>query len=330
VLDERIVAQRLALIKYMAHQADAQMQAPVPMSSIALLLLHDAIELFLVLACDRLNIPSEKLLFDQYVTKVDERLRQDGKAELELRGWLGKLNKARVSLKHHGITPSAETLSEARLVANEFLLQNTKIIFGIEYESVSLLDIIQQELVRLYLTEAQLRVDREEFQESLAYCAVAFAELKKWFVRQISDFEYVISPFRGGVSDHSVPRWGLEFGDLDSFYRQMNKGLNEVSDALRVIGMGLDYRTYQLFERITPSVEKYGKQDYWHWHWASPITNLSLQHCNWAINYVLESSLSISTVTSAYPRVERQKGMHLQGDIQVFGVENEATSDASG
>lgn len=53
-----------------------------------------------------------------------------------------RLNKARVQLKHYGTSPSKLDIEAFRATVTNFFDENTPKIFGIDFSSVSLVDLV--------------------------------------------------------------------------------------------------------------------------------------------------------------------------------------------
>jgi len=66
-----------------------------------------------------------------------------------------KLNKIRVDLKHHGIIPSKLEIESCRYNTSTFLNENCIIIFDINFDDISLLDIIKFERPKEFLKQAK-------------------------------------------------------------------------------------------------------------------------------------------------------------------------------
>ena len=102
MLDQNVI-KRLALIKYFYKEAIEQSQRPEPLCSASILTFHDAIEFFLQLASEILDIGKNQLSFLEYWGILASKLPEGIPTQKES---MRRLNRARVALKHHGTSPS--------------------------------------------------------------------------------------------------------------------------------------------------------------------------------------------------------------------------------
>lgn len=103
MLDKSTVIKRLAFIKYLYKLAVDQSKRPEPLCSASILTFHDAIELFLQLASEHLNVGKQQPSFMEYWDLISQKLSNQ---ELTQKESMRRLNRARVALKHHGTLPS--------------------------------------------------------------------------------------------------------------------------------------------------------------------------------------------------------------------------------
>jgi hypothetical protein len=130
-------------------QGDRQLEEPEPLSSLALLSYHDAIELLLSLPAARSNLKRHDSFPDLW-DGVNRGLQSgDPPAQLPLKGPMTRtFNDARVTLKHKGIPAARQTCQECGRYAVRFLEDTTDLVFGVALRSVSLVDFIEEPRVR--------------------------------------------------------------------------------------------------------------------------------------------------------------------------------------
>lgn len=168
---------RLAFVRYLCRMAEENSRAPEPMASASLLLFHDAIELFLQLACEHLNAVRQGKKepdFMEYFAIVNKSLEPRGLAQTES---MRRLNKARVALKHHGIMPSRVDIDAFKVSSYSFFQENTPLVFGVAFDELSLADLIEDEKCREHLRQAEKNLVAEQFNDSLDNSGIAFAFL---------------------------------------------------------------------------------------------------------------------------------------------------------
>ena len=149
--------ERLAFIRYLFKLGLQHAQDPGPQSSVAILLFHDAVELFLELASQKLHAkPSDS--FMRYFSQLDEKLQPS--PPLPLRENMRHLNDARNALKHKGLRPDRSDLEHYSNIVIRFFEEVTPRIFEVDMDSVSLVTVVRCETARKYLYAENARLQR--------------------------------------------------------------------------------------------------------------------------------------------------------------------------
>jgi hypothetical protein len=256
MLDEQML-RKLAFVKYVYGLAVDQSREPDPQRAAALLTFHNAVEFWLRLASEKLGAPLDRnfmmhwSLFASLTPPID----------LTQKGPMSLLNDARANLKHHLALPSTLNLESYRATATDFFDENTPRVFGIPFDSVSLVEMVQCERARTLLREAQATLVNDQRKEALEKTALAFTALLDDYEDSVQDgFD---SPFRfdpQGPRIMSSPRFRdyslREFGSsVYQMFDGVGRSLSRLSQALRILALGIDYRRYVRFQRLTPRVE---------------------------------------------------------------------------
>lgn len=135
-------------------------------------LLQDALEIFLLTAAEHVNAKIEKKTdFVTYLDKIDDKIAPNN---LPFRARLIVLNKLRVGAKHDGIKPDTKEIESLALVVHEFLRASTQTVFAVDYMSINLISLIDDEKAKNLLTEANAEYQRGNFAETLVACRKAF------------------------------------------------------------------------------------------------------------------------------------------------------------
>jgi len=255
MLDESVV-RRLAFIKYLYKVAVEQSQRPEPLYSASILTFHDAIELFLQLACEHLDVSTkEQQSFLGYWDILAPKL-PDGIPTLKES--MKRLNRARVELKHHGILPSKLDIEAFRASATNFFEENTPPIFHIEFSEISLIELVRCEETKNNLKEAARLLKQNKIEESLDKVALAFAQL-------IDDYEsrkrgqFGRSPFFFGESLTFLNSFFMHIDrreKLSEFIDKVKESIEVLQNAVKILSLGIDYRRYVKFRLLTPIILK--------------------------------------------------------------------------
>ncbi|MDO9035799.1 MAG: hypothetical protein Q7U51_11420 [Methanoregula sp.] len=146
--------QRLAFIKYLHRLGDEQTKMSEPLCSISILSYHDSVELFLGLITDKLSITKTTPHFIDYWDLIGKK--SVPSYRLSHKNEMSRLNKNRVQLKHYGIYPSKLAIDEAKIFLNLFFEENTKLIFGLDYSQISLVDLVTFESTKNFRNNSLL------------------------------------------------------------------------------------------------------------------------------------------------------------------------------
>jgi hypothetical protein len=298
--------ERLAFVRYLVNVGRAQLDLPEPTAASALLTFHDAVELFLQLAAERLHLQIRfpKDHFVDYWPKLNDAGKPMPFAEA-----MKRLNDARVSLKHRGVLPRRSDLTDFGVIVPDFLRQATPLVFGIEIDAVSLSILVADPVARGELQDAERALSESRVSDALAACASSFDSVVTNYEQRARGEDY-ISPFKpsekhgGSWFNHYVigrrSNWhGNQSAEMDKLTEELKrefeslwKSFGEVQDALRILLLGLDYRRYVRFRALTPSV--------YHVH-ANPSRRLagtrdgSVADGQFCIEFVIESALRLQS-----------------------------------
>jgi hypothetical protein len=260
------VVERLGYIRFLHQEGIDQARRPHPMSSAAILSFHDAVELFYVLALDHKGVQVDpKTSFEGYWRELSKVV-----PNLSGRRGMERLNRVRVNLKHHGSIPGTQQVTDARTDVDAFLAANTQAVFGVDYDTVTMADVVPQEPVRTKIRAAAAAEAAGDRHEAMGLLAEAFDEL---FNPQY--YAYVQpSPLSFG----KTLTWPTRLRDDEvaavlTWLRGDSKGggsynprgladqigaTTDVAAAaqavLRVMTMGVDYPRYLRFEQLTPCI----------------------------------------------------------------------------
>lgn len=168
-LDKTIITKRLTYIKYLYQQGVEQSKLPEVIAGFALMQFHDCIEMFLLLVAENLGKKDyAKWSFMQYWTEI---------GTLTMRDAMNTMKQRRVSLKHHGSFPSHDDVVECSINVGTFLHENVQNQFGIDFDTISLVDLVSYESVRSPLSIAVQNMADGKLYDSLVQSRIAFSNL---------------------------------------------------------------------------------------------------------------------------------------------------------
>lgn len=138
-------------------------------------LLQDAAELALWAIVKSIGVSvKDQDGFVAILEKIDAQYRKiDGKAQIL------EVNKARISYKHYGLTPSSSDVPRLIEGTRFFLNENVKNFLQIDFNSISLADDILNPEIRDLLKEAERFRDSGNLEDSLVRASIAFQKIHR-------------------------------------------------------------------------------------------------------------------------------------------------------
>jgi hypothetical protein len=288
-LDESVI-RRLAFIKYLYRVAYEQSQRPEPICGASVLTFHDAMELFLQLASECFDAGKERPSIIEYWDLLSPKLPEGGLTQKEP---VRRLNRARVALKHHGNLPSKSDIEAFRATATNFFEENTRIIWDIEFNDVSLVELVKCEAANSNLREAEKLLQQEKIEESLGRAAIAFRLIMDEY-ESTKKGEFGFSPFFFGEDFTFTNSFfmGLHNDRLSKFVDQVIGTIEELRDALKILSLGIDYRRYVKFRLLTPELQRGADGNYEIREIRSSAKRVpSGEDARFCIDYVIESAI---------------------------------------
>lgn len=304
-LDPIEVVRRLAYIRYLHSLGIEQARLPDPMSSAALLMFHDAAESFLLTAGEHLGAPSI-YEFEKY-WDVLKPSKLAGGVELPVQQGMKRLNRQRTALKHHGSHPSPNTVELIEHDTATFLAAASQLVFGVDYEAVSMSSVIPQEAVRDLVLAADAANGSGDRVEAMIALVDAWEELfHPWPRTKAVDDS---SPLRFGPSiGRTLPEYEIaaylynENGsrrhtrgneDIGRQIAAVTDVVTALQDAARLTAIGVDYTEYLRFRALTPHRDDYmaGRRTY-----RTPSNYApSEENVTFCIQFVVTAALRLAT-----------------------------------
>ena len=284
------IIKRLSFIKSFYQFAREQSKLPPPQNFISVLMFHDSVELFLHLSAEYLDANLDNINFMKYFNRIDEKLENQN---LTQKAAINTLNKERVSLKHYNLYPNPDNIEMHRVNTQNFFNENCPVIFGIEFDEVSLLNLIQDEEVKETLEKAQNEFNDNQYKESLENIAIAFQILLENY--EENKKVYGRSPFDIGSDLEFDMAFRRNYPtELEGLY-SLEKTIQKIQDVLKIIILNLDYRKYLKFRLLTPDKVIYAKNVRFSTIWFSGRGEMDFkkEDVQYCINFVIESALKL-------------------------------------
>ncbi len=233
--------------------------------------------------------------FMQYWGALKHKLQESLPQEESMR----RLNKSRVDLKHYGILPSKLDIEGFRASASNFLQESTPLIFSIEFDSISLVDLVQSEEVRTTLREAKRKFDAGQTED-------ASEKIAQGFMQVINDYEdkkrseFGSSPFFFGEDLTFASSFARGIEDLHRFAEQVSRSFQAIQSGMKILSLGIDYRRYSRFRLLTPTVRQTSDGIY---HFYSTHTRkMTREEFEFCFEFVVSSALRLQEFDYEVPR----------------------------
>ena len=259
--------ERLAFIRMLYQQGMELSRLPEPLSASSVLTLHDASELFLVLAGEHLNASLDKQTqFMAYWKMLSPQKLSPG-VTLPSQQQMSRLNELRNALKHHGTLPSRAAIDQACADVTLFLEAATISVFGISFTDIDMAEVIPQAKARSKVKAASAAAAAGDLIDAMGELAETFdlltAEVpapgrRRRFgrfgetIRRTLREQQIRQVLTKPDGDKRGPAGGTMrlAGELD----QVFSAAQEMQDALRLMVIGIDYRQLDRFRRLTPRI----------------------------------------------------------------------------
>jgi hypothetical protein len=279
-----LTVQRLAYVRYLYQEGIEQSRQPSPLRARAIGSFHDAVENFIGLTAEQLGVELKpRMEFLQYWEVLKPEIELPGKTPMK------RLNDARIALKHNGTFPSDHQIEQAREALVDFFSTVTPKVFGVDFDSVDMTDLVTQPEVARYLREAQTHADIGDYSMACAGLSLAFKALLEHYV---GDTHRGRGPFAFGptLHWHDSPKIGHGEERRGQRLDKLSTIAGAVQEALRAITLGIDYQSLARFQITVPEVDSYadGSKRYVE---ATITRELAADDYDWARHFVIESAL---------------------------------------
>ena len=283
---DEAMARRMAFVRYLLDKAVVESEHPEPMCSAALLEMHDAVELFLQLACESRKVGQKRPEFMDYFDLLAPTLAGGALAEKE---GMRRLNKARVGLKHSGVHPSRREIEDLRSATLRFFDENTRLVFGVPLSDVSLSGFVEPLEVRSRLEEAQTELKEGNAAKALALAAMAFDQLVR--TRGVEYKERTGGGVRRRIGSGAT-RVLRECGrEVERLGEEIVGAIEELQEEARLGVLGFDEEQSARLSRLAPAIALTTSGKYVTEYWKGE-SEYSAEDAAWSIDFVARMALA--------------------------------------
>lgn len=286
--------QRLSFIKYLFSVGLDQSEKSEPLCGASILSFHDSVELFLRLSLERLNISTKtEPKFMEHFDIIDKELKE---ARLSQKESIRRLDRARADLKHLGIIPSKLDIESFRATTLAFFNENCPTIFQIEFDSISLIDLIMFKRTNELLKQAEINFYKGLLYECLQNLILSFDYLIRDYEESKKD-KFQGSPFFFGKPVTSFNSSHLWFSPEDrkfkDFVDKVTDSIDAIQTAIKILSFGIDYKKYVKYKSIVSPVHVGISESGRIVSYKHGEIKLSKDDLDFCINFIVESALKL-------------------------------------
>lgn len=241
--------EQLAVSKYLLQKGEKILSENSPVSSgLAISLFQDAVESIIWTIAKEVEAEVKgNVSFEQFWNIIPQAKKNTQHIELPLSAKMHELNKARVNFKHYGILPAQTEATKFSGYAAEFAQEAVLNFFRLNFENLSLVDILNEEDIRNHLKEAQSFLKEDDLSQCIISCAKAeYLSLRK-FREIFPPVDYKLShagDFFGGNQEHSI----------NSLFNYLGEYLEALRSSCIVNFLGMDLVEYARFRSLAPYI----------------------------------------------------------------------------
>ena len=259
-LKENIIKKiQMAISLYELGKDNLKTSFDIKKKAVGIILLQDAVEIFLSAVCEHLNIEmTGRENFYEYFNKIEKHEKNKGNP-LPLKKQMNILNKQRVNIKHFCILPDIEECkyfdNDVKLFFSELSLR----FFNRDIDSISLVDLIDDVNLIKYLKKAENDLEKSKYEDCQINCRKALYMVfeEPYDTRYIGDESNLDVLWNFNEEKYQEEIEKTVFNPID--FIKIRQGL--IKDEL--IEMGIEYLTFRNLMILTPEMYYYKEKNEW-------------------------------------------------------------------
>ena len=267
--------------------------------------------------------------FEQLLGNVSKLLNDRDGSVLPGSAHMKHLNRMRVDLKHYGVTQSPQSLEEARRHVTTFMATTSSLVFGVDLDTLDLVDQLPQETTADQIREADAIAATGDLLGAMTELRTAFDEMVADY-SQRKKTAWSTGPYSFGATVHpgsktAIPRPSRRpvpsdslhaaLTEVDDKLRKLADTTKAMQQGMRVVATGIDYRLYARFSMLAPER-----------HAHRPGLELTADDFQFCREFVVESALHLASrdFDLDLPALARE---YLQAQAAEHATEAEANAE---
>lgn len=311
-----IITEKLSFIKYLYTLGLEQSRLSEPINSVSILLFHDSVELFLILLLDSQDMSIHNKPFMQIFDEIHKKIPKFKTSQSDIR----RLNDIRVNLKHRGNRVAQSDIDRCRSIVTEFFNHNTPLFFKVEFESISLLNLLHNEDAKKSFIDIQELMKNSKFNECIIKIGDLFDKLlyssiiqnpyvdeqypgsefmNMWNVQNNIDFYDDLVDLKNETiyTKNEITNVKNEIADIKNKIEKMSNKFKIISEGQIILSLGLDYHKYLNFRQII-TFETYNRGYTNHDFLNREEIKYDIDSCQFCYRYTLDCAIRLQNANN--------------------------------
>lgn len=249
------------------------------------ILLQDSVELFLIGVCEYLDINynPKKINFPEYLNIIKKSKKTFNKVknefivnqeekEMPFIKDLIYLNNMRVNIKHHGKLFISDDCIEIKERIHSFFIEASRLYFGLEFDEISLINILEENEIKKYLKEAEDHLINQRYLDCMINCRKILYRLferkydiRKFAKERIEDQVLNDEEFRKLYSDFQAPEYAKSRDYIDKNVSDPTEYIviDYMKLNIELLEYGINTVDFYNVVEYTPKVYYFDKENRW-------------------------------------------------------------------
>lgn len=182
--------------------------------------------------------------FQGLIQQVDNLCTQAGMNPIPDRANIQHIHSIRNDAQHKAKYPNESDINDCRTYTRDFLHKIFFEIWGVDFENISLVDIVQHDRVKRFLAEAETALEQKDYQLAVQHSAAGLT--------------YALNRVQRAVVGY-MPSFTNRFMMIDSFGREASESngrdvyqaFKRIQDTVMYLSMGMNYSEYMKYKQIS-------------------------------------------------------------------------------
>lgn len=290
------ILKRITFAKFLLIQGHESLQSSSPIADgVSVSLYQDAAEMLLRSVAENFDADIKpKTSFDELSHAIEIANKNINKIKISSKIAISQLNKSRVNFKHHGLLPTHDDAKKFSHDIEVFFQRTVEDCFGLNYEDISLADVVKNDRIRNFLKLAEKCFYNTQLSESILNSAKAFILiLKNTSFTEIGERFYRFRNF--------------DNRNLSEALMDIKESITEHERQLNILKYGINLTDYMHFRNITPTLSLTAAGTF-HTEYLRDINDNELENiARFCLGFVVLSAINVQQNKHIEPKRYKEK-----------------------